>query len=908
MPQTLSLGLWNARGISGHVEELKLFLTEHNIDIMLITESWLQENIQIYFPGYNIHKADHPSNRLRGGAAILVKEEISHFPCDPVTTTQLQMASIKIVTTSGELAISSLYLPPKIPWTEADFNQILNDLGSKFIIGGDFNAKSRLWGSFRGDVRGRCLQQAVQSSSAQILATGHATHYPADTNRTPSHIDLFVYNGLRPENFMIRTEYQLSSDHLPIVVTYDTVPVITTKMSRLLPSGANLDVFRLELEKTLDLNLEILLPEDIEDAHAIFLNKTHSAALCAAPAHQLHSSQNSLPRSIETLLLIKRRLRRQHCRTRDPIVYRVYQRVSNRVKKLLVLHKQMQNDRLLSNASTDSSPKHSLWTLAKKYKQQVVPKFPIKKPDGSWARSPKERAEAFAEDLEARFQPFNTSSTSCQRKVQLTLESPEQLCPPVAPITVEEVHGHIKQLKARKAPGEDGLDNFTLKAMPLKAVIFLVLLFNSVLRLGHVPKLWKKARICMIHKPGKSPSSLDSYRPISLLPTIAKLFERCLLTRLLQLESIKEKIPPFQFGFRKSHGTPEQLNRVVNFILEGFEEKEYVVAAYLDIAQAFDRVWHNGLLAKIKPLLPPQLLWIIRSYLADRTFTVVLDGAESSVRTIQAGVPQGSVLGPTLYTLFTHDMPTGSTIPIDDTNDLLIATYADDTAILARSSRITEATEVLQLYLHSFEAWAKRWNIGINTSKCANVTYALRVSLCSGVYLQGQRLEHLSSYKYLGVHLDHHLTFAKHVSSIIGTLKNRIKRIRWLLSNKWLSLDNKVKLYKTCITPSWRYGLQVYGITAKTHLGKIRILQAKTLRLISAAPWYVRTANIENDLRVPKIGDVLQKQTTQYIQRLENHKNPLARRLLNVRNIRGRPMRRRLKRNHPIDLATRQLC
>ncbi|KAL7742730.1 hypothetical protein ACLKA6_003298 [Drosophila palustris] len=93
-------------------------------------------------------------------------------------------------------------------------------------------------------------------------------------------------------------------------------------MCRLLPRGANIDVFRQELEKTLDLNLEILLPEDIEDAHAIFLNKVHAAALCAAPVHQLQCSQKSLPRTIETLLLIKRRLRRQHCRTRDPIVYR----------------------------------------------------------------------------------------------------------------------------------------------------------------------------------------------------------------------------------------------------------------------------------------------------------------------------------------------------------------------------------------------------------------------------------------------------------------------------------------------------------------------------------------------------------------------------------------------------------
>ncbi|KAH8339635.1 hypothetical protein KR074_002912 [Drosophila pseudoananassae] len=148
----------------------------------------------------------------------------------------------------------------------------------------------------------------------------------------------------------------------------------------------------------------------------------------------------------------------------------------------------------------------------------------------------------------------------------------------------------------------------------------------------------------MIPKPGKSPSDVDSYRPISLLPSLGKIMEMLILNRLFTLENVTSAIPEFQFGFRLQHGTPEQLHRVVNFALEAFEKKEYAVAAFLDIQQAFDRVWHPGLLYKAKSVLTPQLFQLVKSFLEERTFHVSADGYKSSTKPISAGVPQGEML------------------------------------------------------------------------------------------------------------------------------------------------------------------------------------------------------------------------------------------------------------------------
>ncbi|XP_070066455.1 RNA-directed DNA polymerase from mobile element jockey isoform X5 [Drosophila virilis] len=458
----------------------------------------------------------------------------------------------------------------------------------------------------------------------------------------------------------------------------------------------------------------------------------------------------------------------------------------------------------------------------------------------------------------------------------------------------------MKRLKSSKAPGEDRLDNQTIKLLPYKAVLFLVAIFNAALRLGYFPVAWKKAHIIMLHKSGKPPNQLGSYRPISLLPAFGKILERCILRRVLDTPEIKRLIPKFQFGFRLKHGTPEQLHRVTNYILDGFHRKEYVVAAYLDIQEAFDRVWHAGLLSKIKDKLNPQLFSTIASFLTERTFQVVQDGVASQTKRIKAGVPQGSVLGPTLYSLFTHDMPTANASRRNDRQDLLVATFADDTAILAKNKCVYVATDLLQEYLKRFENWACRWNIAVNPGKCATVTHTLRKDSCPGLFLHGELLEQYRQHKYLGVTLDRRLTFSKHVSAVTSNIKSKIRRMSWLLNSKnKLSLRNKVLIYKVILAPVWRYGLQVYGIAAKTHLNKIRIIQAKTLRKITGAEWYIRTRDIAKDLKVPMVGDIVNRQAASYSTKLHNHPNILARSLLRRRR------RRRLKRTYPTDLIDR---
>ena len=146
-------------------------------------------------------------------------------------------------------------------------------------------------------------------------------------------------------------------------------------------------------------------------------------------------------------------------------------------------------------------------------------------------------------------------------------------------------------------------------------------------------------------------------------------------------------IPDHQFGFRENHSTVEQVHRVYNIIRNTLENKQYCVAAFLDCTQAFDKVWHLGLLYKLKLQLPYPYFDLLRSYISERSFQVKLEDAVSNSYTIMARVPQGSVLGPLLYTLFTADLPSS--------NDTNIATFADDTVIMSNDCDHIKASQKL---------------------------------------------------------------------------------------------------------------------------------------------------------------------------------------------------------------------
>jgi hypothetical protein len=187
----------------------------------------------------------------------------------------------------------------------------------------------------------------------------------------------------------------------------------------------------------------------------------------------------------------------------------------------------------------------------------------------------------------------------------------------------------------------------------------------------------------------------------------------------------------------------------------------------------------------------------------------------TSLYTISSGVPQGSILGPLLYSIFTADLPV--------TKQTLTATYADDTAILASLFDRITATQHLQLHLDELEHWLKRWRIRANESKSTHITFTLRRDDYPAACLSGNLIPQATTVKYLGIHLDRRLTWKPHIHDERKQLGLLLQRMYWIIGRKSkLSLSNKLLLYKVILKPIWTYGIPLWGTASQSN---IEILQ-----------------------------------------------------------------------------------
>ena len=209
----------------------------------------------------------------------------------------------------------------------------------------------------------------------------------------------------------------------------------------------------------------------------------------------------------------------------------------------------------------------------------------------------------------------------------------------------------VKFLKRGKAPDRDNIHNEVLRLGTTTSLFHhLARVFTCSIQIGYIPTAWKLATLRMLLKPDKLPSLTSSYRPISLISSIMKLFEWMIEQRLRSYLEDIGFINKYQSGFRQAESTDDHLFRLSQSVMESFNRREHVVAAYLDVKKAFNNVWHNGLRYKIFMLdLPSEMTHWLSDFLVGRVIQVNVNGFLSDKISHIAGVPQGSVLSPLLF-------------------------------------------------------------------------------------------------------------------------------------------------------------------------------------------------------------------------------------------------------------------
>ena len=272
-----------------------------------------------------------------------------------------------------------------------------------------------------------------------------------------------------------------------------------------------------------------------------------------------------------------------------------------------------------------------------------------------------------------------------------------------------EVETLLKSLPIGKASGPNNLSNRILRELAHEISSPFCNLFNQSINLGFVPSSYKEANVCPIHK-NCDRSIPSNYRPLSLLNLESKLFEILVFKYLYNHLRENNLLSSLQSGFIPGDSTVNQLTYLYNTFCQALDSGKEVRAIFCDISKAFDRVWHKGLLLKLKAAgLTGKVLAWFKSYLSDRKQRVILPGVTSDWAYICAGVPQGSILGPLLFLLFIND------IVLDIGSNIRL--FADDTSLYIIVDNPITAANCLNIDLERISKWAATWLVAFNPTK-----------------------------------------------------------------------------------------------------------------------------------------------------------------------------------------------
>ena len=398
-----------------------------------------------------------------------------------------------------------------------------------------------------------------------------------------------------------------------------------------------------------------------------------------------------------------------------------------------------------------------------------------------------------------------------------------------------EVNGIIMNLNGKCSSGFDRVPNRLLKKVGPEFRQFIVGLINNCSNTGFTPRQWKFWLVSPIRKPGKDPSLPTSYRPISLLSNISKLWERILLRKLEQIADEHNLIPQNQFGFVRGISTSHALTLLGSRIAAQLNSRKTMLLTPLDLNKAYESVAPAILIRKLTNMgVPFNLCRCIYDFLQERNFAVRLDGTVSDVAVATVGLPQGATLAPLLFKLFVADIPQ-PTHP-----SVTTISYADDLIVLATGNPKV-ANKRTNKYLEKLSEYYRDNGLKCNPdkSKVLMITGFLnRLNMqkrteAKGIQvtMDGVEIPNCDSLKYLGIVFNKKFTFADHISNSVRKINGIIGAMHGLLGNrKLLSSRVKINFYKAAVRPCLAYGFHAWGSISSHQMETLRRAERRFIR------------------------------------------------------------------------------
>ena len=812
-------------------------------DIVFGNKKWLTPshlNSEFFPPSYHVYRKDRSDGY--GGVLLAVKANLISNQLPVNTNAEAVIVSIKTTKPSEPLIAVSMYRTPSVNKKERldqmkDIIETLDSIKTEGVIwvGGDLNLKDIDWEHLKVTTGKRQYSEDYYNIFLDKLNDMGLSQMNLTPTRENNILDIFLTN--RPSLVSRCTTIPPLSDH-DIVLTDSKIKAARTK-----PVARNISVWKkADWEKMKELtqafSTELYHKESmtVEEIWKEIENHLQSMMNKYVPTKK-SSTKNHQP-WIDTNL--KRLSRRK---------YRAWKKknLSGKPKDQTRFEKLKKETRRANRRSyrhyvknlVENESKNNLYRLIKSKRTDSMGIAPLKRNGLSFSDS-KTKADILNDQFCNAFTREDLSNIP-------TLEnSPHRDMPDIV-VEVNGVRKLLQNLNPRKASGPDKIPSRLLKELATELAPALTLLFNRSLEEGIVPEIWRHAQVQPIFKKGDRGQAAN-YRPISLTCVCCKLLEHIVRTAITKHLESNNIISDAQHGFRKARSCETQLILTIHDFATEIDLGGQTDAILLDFSKAFDRVPHQRLLRKLEfyGIRGKTNSWI-KSFLMNRTQQVLVEGETSCIGPVLSGVPQGSVLGPTLFLVYINDLGEGikSTVRL----------FADDT-MLYSTIRNHPDSLILQEDLARLELWEERWQMGFNIDKCHQLSVTTKTKKIDTNYsLHGKTLEKVNSAKYLGIEISEKLNWKAHIDSITGKANKSSAFIHRNL--KGCSTQVQTHCFKTITRPVLEYASSIWDPHQKNLINQIEMVQRRTARRILRD--YHKTSSASDMVNLLKLDNLKQR-------------------------------------------------